>query len=98
LCDFSGCHDGARKSRNNGCCDCMFEVLKLRYAVAGAHAMCALREESAFRHLFEMLIVVDMLALNVGIAVRFQDFLLFRLWNSICNALGAKVAGRARRG
>jgi hypothetical protein len=76
----------------------MFEVLKLRYAVAGAHAMRALREESAFRHLFEMLIVVDMLALNVGIAVRFQDFLLFRLWNSICNALGAKVAGRARRG
>lgn len=68
----------------------MLEVLKLRYAVAGAHALYALREEdSAFRHFRETVIVVDMLALDVKIVVRRRDA-LFRLWKSIGNALGTK--------
>jgi hypothetical protein len=56
------CHDGARKSRNSGCCGCVFVVLKVRLDAAGAHALCAFFDvERARRHLFEAFIVVDMI-------------------------------------
>lgn len=62
LGDFADCHDGARKSRNSGCCAWVFEVLKLRHEAAGAHGRCAFFElESARRHLLEAVIVVDMI-------------------------------------
>ena len=61
LGDFADCHDGARKSRNSGCCAWVFEVLKLRYEAAGAHDRCAFFVvERALRHLPEAAIVVDM--------------------------------------
>ena len=61
LGDFADCHDGARKSRNSGCCAWVFEVLKLRYEAAGAHDRCAFFVvERALRHLLEAAIVVDM--------------------------------------
>ena len=60
LGDFADRHDGARKSRNSGCCAWVLEVLKLRYEAAGAHARCALFEvERALRHLLGAVIVVD---------------------------------------
>lgn len=62
LGDFADCHDGARKSRNSGCCAWVFEVLKLRYVAAGAHARCVFFEvERALRHLLEAVIVVDII-------------------------------------
>jgi hypothetical protein len=62
LGDFADCHDGARKSRNSGCCAWVFEVLKLRYEAAGAHDRCAFFEvESALKHLLEAIIGVDMI-------------------------------------
>ena len=62
LGDMGDCHDGARKSRNSGCCGCVVDVLKVRGAVAGAHAFCAFfGVESARRHLLEAFIVVDMI-------------------------------------
>ena len=61
LGDLADCHDGARKSRNSGCCAWVFEVLKLRYEAAGAHDRCAFFVvERALRHLLEAAIVVDM--------------------------------------
>jgi hypothetical protein len=64
LGDFEGCHDGARKSRCSGCCDCVIVVLKLRDARAGAHALCVVcGVGSALRHLLETFIVVDLIDL-----------------------------------
>lgn len=66
LDDLADCHDGARKSRNSGCCDCMFEVLKLRDATAGAHALCAFCGRGrALRHLLETFIVADMFGFDM---------------------------------
>lgn len=78
LGEFADCHDGARKSSNSGCCAWVFEVLKLRYEAAGAHDLCAFFEvESALRHLFEAVIVVDMIcAVCVGCSVS-QEALRF---------------------
>jgi hypothetical protein len=60
--DFADCQDGARKSRNNGCCAWVLEVVKLRDEAAGAHARCVfLGVESALRHLLETFIVVDII-------------------------------------
>jgi hypothetical protein len=64
LCD---CHDGARKSKNNCWCDCTPDVLKLRTAAVGAHALCRLYGEgNALRHLLETFIVVIIIGV-VGI-------------------------------
>jgi hypothetical protein len=62
LGDFADCQDGARKSRNSGCCAWVLEVVKLRDEAAGAHARCVfLGVESALRHLLETFIVVDII-------------------------------------
>ena len=62
LGDFAVCHDGARKSRNSGCCAWVFEVVKLRYEAAGAHERCTFFElGSTRRHLLEAAIGVDMI-------------------------------------
>lgn len=77
LGDFAECHDGARKSRNSGCCAWVLEVLKLRYEAAGAHALCAFFDVgSALRHLLEAVIVVDMLVWCIGCCVS-QEALAF---------------------
>ena len=53
------CHDGARKSRKSGCCDCAAEALKLRTAATGAHAFCTLcGDGSALRHLLDTFMVM----------------------------------------
>ena len=55
------CHEGARKSRNSGCCAWVFEVVKVRVEAAGAHARGAFFvAESARRHFVEAVIVVGM--------------------------------------
>jgi hypothetical protein len=59
------CHDGARKSRNNGWCDCAVEALKLRTAATGAHALYALCGEGKdLRHLLETFIVVKVIGVG----------------------------------
>jgi hypothetical protein len=64
LGDLGDCHDGARKSRNSGCCGCVVDVLKVRLDAAGAHARCAfVGVESARRHLLDAFIVVDMITM-----------------------------------
>lgn len=69
LGDLEDCHDGARKSRNSGCCDCM-DVLKLREAMAGAHALCAFCGWcSALRYVLEIFIVFDIVGEVFQVAV-----------------------------
>ena len=90
LGDFADCHNGARKSRNSGCCAWVFEVLKLRYVAAGTHARCVFcGVERALRHLLEAVIVVDIICVAcMGWCVS-QEAVL-RLQYSIGNALEAK--------
>ena len=99
LGDLADCHDGARKSRNSGCCAWVFEVLKLRYVAASAHDRCAFfKVESALRHLLEAVIVVDIVCVVFWLLC-VAGSSSFRLQHSIGNALEAKSeAGKARRG
>jgi hypothetical protein len=61
------CHDGARKSKNSGCCDCTLDALKLRTAATGAHVLYArCGEGSALRHLLVTFIVVAMIGVGCG--------------------------------
>lgn len=78
LGDFADCHDGARKSRNSGCCAWVFEVLKLRYEAAGAHDRCAFFGlDSARRHLLEAAIGVDMICVVCMCCCVLQEALPF---------------------